>query len=171
MKTQLVLCILLMASMTPSARSQVLHEDPIFSDLHFLGWNMSMRNIRDHYEEKQQLEHTSDSTLTIKSKFFGIPAQTEIRFQQSISGPRLINIKFGEPSKGLVDSLTNHFTRLTQRAPTTSHTEKKIFTMTLRIDMARWRSSQEAIVLTTALRDGTISDVGLIITKAAEGQD
>jgi hypothetical protein len=35
------------------------------------------------------------------------------------------------------------------------------------MEIAKWKTEKESIVLTTALRDGTIGDVGLIISRVA----
>ena len=168
MKMRLALWSLLLASPAPVVQSQVLSIDPEFSVLHGVGWGMSMGEIRSLYEKEQKLVGATDSSLTLNTEFFGVPAPTEIRFHQTRRGPVFIRIKFSEPTKALVDTISSHFTQLVQRAPVTTATEKKLFTISLRIDIAKWKTDRESIVLTTALRDGVIGDVGLIISMLAD---
>ena len=167
MNAKFVLWSLLLASSIPAAQSQVLTGDAQFSALHDIGWGMSISEIRSLYEKNQKLMSTTDSSLILNTEFFGVPAPTEIRFQQNKGGASFIHIKFSEPTKALVDTISNHFTRLTQKAPETSTTEKKLFILSLRMEIAKWKTEKESIVLTTALRDGTIGDVGLIISRVA----
>jgi len=168
MKIKPVLCSLLLASSVPAVQSQVLSSDPQFSVLHGVRWGMSMGEIRSLYESGHKLAGATDSSLTLSTEFFGIPAPTEIRFHQTRRGPVFIRIKFSEPSEALVDTISRHFTQLVQKAPATATTEKKLFTISLRIDVAKWKTDKESIVLTTAFRDGVIGDVGLIISMVVD---
>jgi hypothetical protein len=167
MNAKVVLWSLLLTSSIPAAQSQVLTGDAQFSALHDIGWGMSISEIRSLYEKNQKLMSTTDSSLILNTEFFGVPAPTEIRFRQNKGGAAFIHIKFSEPTKALVDTISNHFTRFTQKAPEISATEKKLFILSLRMEMAKWKTEKESIVLTTALRDGTIGDVGLIISSVA----
>lgn len=168
MKLNPILWSLLLASAAPSVWAQVLSGDSQFSLLHNVGWEMSPHDVRALFQGTQNLSSVTDSTLTLKAVFFGAPASTEIRFQQPRRGPAFVHIKFTEPTRTLVDTISSHFTRLTQKSPTTSVTEKKLFFINLRIEIAKWKTQKESIVLTTALRDETIGDVGLIISRFAD---
>jgi len=168
MKTNLFACWLMLVCSVPAVRSQVLPGDPQFSVLHVVGWGMSMGEIRSVYEKTQKLVDGTDSSLTLNTEYFGVPALTEFRFQHTRRGPAFIRIKFSEPSKNLVDTINRHFTQFVKKSPTTSATEKKLFTISLRIEVARWKTDKESVVLTTALRDGVIGDVGLIISMVAD---
>ena len=110
----------------------------------------------------------TDSSLTLNTEFFGVAALTEIRFRQTTRGPSFIRIRFNEPSNPLVDTLRRHFTQFAGKAPATTATEKKLFAITLHMEIARWKIDQESVVLTTAYRDGVIGDVGLLISVEAE---
>ena len=168
MKVNLILWLFLLLSFASVSLSQVLSGDSKFPALEGVGWGMSMGEIRSLYEKTQRLLVTTDSTLTLNTEFFGVEAPTEIRFQQTKRGPAFICIKFSDPSKVLVDTINNHFTQLTRKGPTTTATEKKLFMISLRIEIAKWKTEKESIVLTTALRDGVIGDVGLIISRLAD---
>jgi hypothetical protein len=169
MKVRLVLwLLLLLPSFPPATHSQVLSGDSKFSALDGVGWGMSWGEIRSLYEKKQKLLAATDSTLTLNTEFFGVAAPTEIRFQQTSRSPSFIHIKFNEASNVLVDTVRNHFTQLTRTAPATTATEKKLFLISLRMEIAKWKTEKESIVLTTASRDGVIGDVGLIISRLAD---
>jgi hypothetical protein len=168
MKVNLVLWSLLLASSFCAAQPEVLAGDPQFSALSGVGWGMSLGEIRSLHEKNQKLMGTTDNSLTLNTVFFGVPAPTDIQFQQTGQGPAFIRIKFSEPSKALIDTISNHFTQFTRKGPATTVTEKKLFTISLRIEVAKWKTEKESIVLTTALRDGVIDDVGLIISRLAE---
>jgi hypothetical protein len=168
MKVKLVLWSLLLAITLPAAQAQVLIGDPQFSALHDVGWGMSMAEIRSLYEKNKKLIGITDSSLTLSTEFFGVSAPTEIQFHQGRRGPALIRIRFSEPSNSLADTISRHFTQFVRKAPTITTTEKKLFTISLRIEIAKWKTEKESVVLTTALRDGAIGDVGLMIYMAAE---
>jgi len=168
MKMNLFVWWLLLVCSVATARSQVLIGDPNFSVLHTVGWGMSMGEIRSVYEKSQKLVTNTDSSLTLNTEFFGVPARTEFRFQKTRRGPAFIRIKFSVPSRSLVDTIGKHFTQFVRKAPATTATEKKLFTISLRIETAKWKTDKESVVLTTALRDGVIGDVGLIISAAAD---
>jgi hypothetical protein len=168
MRASLILLLLLLANSVGAVQAQVLAGDPAFSLLHRVRWGMPIHEIRMLYEGKQKLEATTDSTLTISTKYFDAPASTEIQFQRSRRGPALIRIRFDEPSKALVDTISNHLSQFLRTSPVVTATEKKLFTISLRIEIAKWKTEKESIILTTALRDGVIGDVGLIISMLAD---
>src|SRR5271157_92156 len=136
-KTKLIIWGLLLACSAPVVKSQVLTDDPQFSVFHGVGWGMSMNGIRSVYEKSQNPVRVTDSSLTLNTEFFGVPALTEIRFRQTTKGPSFIRIRFNEPSNPLVDTLRRHFTRFAGKAPATTATEKKLFTITLRMEIAK----------------------------------
>jgi hypothetical protein len=146
----------------------VLNGDSKFSALDGVGWRKPMSETRSLYEENQKLLATTDSSLTLNTEFFGVAASTEVRFQDKHEGPAFIRIKFNEPTKALVDTICNHFTQFTRTTPATTATEKKLFMISLRIEIAKWKTEKESIVLTTAFRDGVIGDVGLIISRRVD---
>jgi hypothetical protein len=168
MKTNLFIWWLLLVCSVSAVRSQVLVGDPQFSVLHLVGWGMSIGEIRSVYEKIQKPMGVTDSSLTLNTEFFGVPAFTEIRFQQTRRGPAFIRIKFSEPSKALVDTISKHFTQFARRAPVITATEKKLFTISLRMEIAKWKTDKESIALTMALQDGIVGEVGLIILVATD---
>jgi hypothetical protein len=165
MRTQLVIWLVLLVTPPLSAQSQVMLADPQFAELHPMRWNMTIGEARDCYETLGKITSLSDSTITLKTEYFGVPASTVIRFRGEKSTPTLIHVKFTEPSNSLVEALTSHFKKMLQTDPAKTSTEKNFLGIRLRIETAAWKTTHESVVVTFAQRDGLTGEVGVIITR------
>ena len=91
------------------------------------------------------------------------PTRTEIQFDQEQKRLKLVQAKFKEPTRALEDTLLRHLTKTYGADPYRTAKEKSLLIVTVRMEMAIWKSSTEVVNLITAMRGDSIFDVSLVL--------
>lgn len=160
--------LFLALALATGARCQVLSGDTRFPVLNEIRWEMNTDEIRSLCESRQALSSATDSVIVFTALFFGTATTTEIQIDSGTKKPRLIHVKFKEATKAIRDTLYTHFSMTRGKPLGETATEKKALIFTLRIEVAKWKTDKEMIAMTTALRDGTIMDVGFLLYPVAK---
>jgi hypothetical protein len=162
-RQQLVCGLLIMLGVTTTARAQLLNGDANFPILNEIRWESKTNEVRSLCERQHAVESSTDSAIIISAPMLGFMARTEMKFDQGSRTLKTVEANFNEPTKTLVDSLTSHFTRIFGRAPIRTVKEKSVIIMTLRMEMAVWRSSAGLVNLVTATRSDDPFSVRLLL--------
>lgn len=162
-RQQLVCGLLIMLGVATSARAQLLNGDPNFPILNEIRWESKMNEVRSLCERYHAIESSTDSAIITRAPMLGFKARAEMQFDQGSKTLKSVQVKFNEPTKTLVDSLTSHFTRIFGRAPIRTVKEKSVIIMTIRMEMAMWRSSMGLVSLVTAMRDDALFNASLVL--------
>jgi hypothetical protein len=152
-----------MLGVATSARAQLLNGDANFPILNEIRWESKMNEVRSLCERRHAVESSTDSAIIISAPMLGFKVRTEMQFDQGSKTLKTVQAKFNEPTKTLVDSLTSHFTRIFGRAPIRTVKEKSVIIMTIRMEMAVWRSSAGLVNLVTATRGDAPFSASLLL--------
>jgi hypothetical protein len=169
-RQQLVCGLLIMLGVATSARAQLLNGDPNFPILNEIRWESKTNEVRSLCERRHAAESSTDSVIIISAPMLGFDARTEMQFDHGSKTLKSIQVKFNEPTKTLVDSLTSHFTRIFGRAPIRTVKEKSVIIMTIRMEMAMWRSSAGLVNLVTATRGDAPFNTSLVLRPPTNQQ-
>jgi len=155
--------LLLLLGVATTARAQLLNGDVNFPILNEIRWESKMNEVRTICERRHAAESSTDSAIVISVPMLGFKARTEMKFDQGLKTLKSVQVKYHDCTKILVDSLTSHFTRIFGRGPIRTVKEKSFIVITLRIEMAMWRSSMGLVSLVTAMRDDSLFDASLVL--------
>jgi hypothetical protein len=153
------------------AKGQLLNGDANFSIISELQWGLTMNEARGLCERHHVAQTSTDSAIVITIPLLGFASRTELQFDQHSKILKSVQAKFNEPTKLLADSITNYFTRTMGRGPVRTAKEKSLLIITIRMEMALWKSSTGLINLVTAMRGGTIFDASLVLFPPTEQQN
>lgn len=162
-RQQLVCGLLVMLGVAPIARGQLLNGDANFPILNEIRWESKMSEVRSLCKSRHAAQSSTDSTIIISGSMLGFMARTEMQFDEGSKTLKSVQAKFNEPTKTLVDSLTRHFTRIFGRDPLRTVKEKSVIIMTIRMEIATWRSSRGLVNLVTAMRNDALFNASLTL--------
>jgi hypothetical protein len=160
---QFMIGLLLILAATSFTEGQLLNGDTNFPVLNESRWGISINDVRDLCIRRHVEAVSTDSAIIIRERMLGFAAHTEFKFDQDLKVLKLVQIKFSEATKTVIDSVTNHFTRLFGRAPLRTVKEKSVLIMTLRMELASWRSTSGLVSLVTAMRGDSPFDASLVL--------
>jgi len=109
----------------------------------------------------------NDTTVTFESRFLGSEAKIFVRFKNKAEKPWGIDVKFKEATEKLLDTLVNHFTRTTGESPRTAAKEKNLVLITMRMEIALWKTKTENIRLLVGRQGKSIFDINLSLGPAS----
>jgi len=155
--------LLLLLGVATTARAQLLNGDANFPILNEIRWESKMNEVRTICERRHAAESSTDSAIVISVPMLGFKARTEMKFDQGLKTLKSVQVKYNDCTKILVDSLTSHLTLMLKHAPFRTVKEKSVIIMTIRMEMATWRSSAGLVNLVTATRDNTLFDASLVL--------
>jgi hypothetical protein len=158
-----VYSFLLVLTLTTSTKGQLLNGDSNFPILNEIQWTSTINEVRDFCALRAVDASTTDSAIIISARMLGFAARTELKFDQNLKTLKLVQAKFSESTKTVIDSLTNHLTRMFGRGPLRTVKEKSLLIMTLRMEFASWRSAAGLVNIVTAMRGDSPFDVSLVL--------
>lgn len=166
-----VLALAVMIVFAATAQAQMLRGDPSFPVLNELDWKMSMQEVQNLCQKRNVPESAKDSSIILAVSFFGFSTRTEIQFDKGLRTLKLVQAKFKEPTKAMEDTLLQHFTKICGMAPYRTVKEKSLLIVTVRMQMAVWRSPTELVNLVTATRGDSIFDLSLVLFPPTKQQN
>jgi hypothetical protein len=166
-----LLMLALALVLSPPASAQMLRGDRNFPVLNELNWNMSMEEVQSICQKNSVLESAKDSLIVLAVSFFGCSTRTEIQFDKEHKTLKLVQAKFKEPTKAAADTLLQHLTAICGRPPYRTVKEKSLLIVTIRMQMAVWRSPTEIVNLVTATGGDSIFDLSLVLFPPTKQQD
>lgn len=164
---RIAICAALLVSLPTILQAQVLGGDERFPVLNQIRWDMSREKILHLCASEKLNTSGNDTTVTFEAKFLGVEAKTYVRFKGKAERPWGIDVKFNELSEKLVDTLVNHFTRITGETPRKAAKEKNLVLMTMRMELAAWKTKTDKIRLIVGRRDKSIFDINLSLEPAS----
>ena len=141
------------------ADAQILQNDPYFAFLHQLRWDMSMDDVRAFADREGILLRSTDSSIVLRSAFFGFDAQTSVQFGKAPRKLTMVNIQFTHPSEAAADSVINHFTAFFGRAPGKVVKEKSFLIFTVRAEMFYWSGTEDLVNIVRFARGESVLGV------------
>jgi hypothetical protein len=153
---------LLIIALAGAANGQLLNGDPNFPLINELRWQSTMNEVQRLCERHRIAMSTTDSAIVVTQPVLGFAARTELQFDQTAKTLKLVQAKFNEPSKALADSITSYFTRTLGRGPIRTAKEKSLLIITIRMEMALWKSPTGLVNLVTAMRGESLFDASLV---------
>ena len=154
--------LLLLLCVAVSASGQLLNGDAHFPIINELRWESTMSEVRSLCDRHHVAMTTTDSAIVITLPVLGFASRTELQFEQKQKTLKLVQAKFSEPTKTLADSLTSYLTLALGRGPVRTAKEKSLLIITIRMEMAVWRTSAGMVNLVTAMRGESLFDASLI---------
>lgn len=145
------------------AEGQLLNGDANFPIVNELRWGSTMNEVQGLCERHHVVPSVTDSAIVIAVPALGFASHTELQFDQHSKTLKSLQVKFNEPTTLLADSISNYFTRTTGRGPVRTAKEKSLLIITIRMEMALWRSSTGLVNLVTAMRGGSLFDASLVL--------
>ena len=170
-RQQRVCGLLIMLGIATTATAQLLNGDGNFPILNEIRWESKTNEVLSLCKHRHATESSTDSAIIISAPMLGFMARTEMQFDPGSKTLKLVQVKFNECTKTLVDSLTSHFTRMFGRAPMRTAKEKSLIIITIRMEMAMWRSSMGLVNLVTAMRGDTLFDASLVLLPPTTQQN
>jgi hypothetical protein len=155
-----LLAILSLATVT---KGQMLNGDTNFPIINELRWELTMNEVRGLCERHHVAVTSTDSAIVITIPVLGFASRTELQFNQHPKTLKSVQAKFNEPTKLLVDSVTSYLTRTMGRGPLRTAKEKSLLIITIRMEMALWKSSMGLVNLVTAMRGESLFDASLVL--------
>ena len=162
--------LVLAMALAATAPAQMLRGDRAFPVLNQLNWNMSMQEVQDISQKQGAFESAKDSIVILALSFFGNSTRTEIEFDQDLKKIKHVRAKFKEATKTLEDTLVQHLTRICGAAPYKTTKEKNLLIVTLRIQMAIWKSPTEMINLVSGFKGEDMMDLSLVLRPPTNQQ-
>jgi hypothetical protein len=153
--------LVMMIGLSTAAHAQILNHDLNFPVLNEMRWGISINEVRSLCEVRHVLESSTDSTVIVGMSYFGFPARVEINFDRPLATLSRIQVKFKDPTKAIEDTLVDHFTRACGSAPYRQAKEKSLLIMTIKMEIAAWKSPTEIINLMGAKRNDVLFDLYL----------
>lgn len=145
------------------AKGQLLNGDTNFPIIHELRWELNISEVRNLCEERHVAMTSTDSTIVISIPILGFASRTELQFDQRLKTLKSVQAKFNEATKLLADSIISYLTRALGRGPVRTSKEKSLLIVTIRMEMALWRSSTGLVNLVTAMRGESLFDASLVL--------
>ena len=145
------------------AKGQLLNGDTNFPIINELRWELTMSEVQSLCERYNVAATATDSAIVITVPVLGFASRTELQFNQHSKTLKSVQAKFNEPTKLLVDSITNYLTRTTGRSPVRTVKEKSLLIISIRVEMAFWSSSAGLVNLVTAMRGDSMFDASLVL--------
>jgi len=149
-------------------RAQVLNGDEQFPLLNQIRWDMSRQTILNLCAAHGTNGRGNDMAVTFDARFFGADANAFVRFKNGAERPQLIDVKFKELTEKLLDTLVSHFTRVLGESPIRAEKEKSLLLITLRMEVAAWKTKTERITLVVGKKNKSIFDINLSIAPLAQ---
>jgi hypothetical protein len=150
-------------SIATVAKGQLLNGDTNFPVINELRWELTMNEVRGLCERRHVAMTATDTAIVINVPVLGYASRTELQFDQHLKTLKLVQAKFNEPTKLLADSITSHLTRMLGRDPVRTVKEKSLLIITIRMEMALWKSSTGLVNLVTAMRGESLFDASLVL--------
>jgi hypothetical protein len=163
MQPHYVYGLLMIFGLATTARGQLLDGDPNFPILNEIRWDSGMKEVRNLCETRHVIQNSTDSAMIISAPMLGFAARTEVQFDRELKTIKLIQVKFEESTKSLVDSVTSYFTRTLGRQPILTVKEKSLLIVTVRMELASWRSPTGVVSLVTAKRGDSLFNASLMM--------
>jgi hypothetical protein len=164
------LALALVMVLATTAPAQMLRGDKAFPILNELNWNMNMQDVQNLCQKRGVSESAKDSLVILTVSFFGSSTRTEIQFDQDLKKIKRVQVKFKEATKVLADTLVQHLTAICGTPPYRTTKEKNFLIVTLRIQMAIWRSPTEIVNLVSGLKGEDIMDLSLALVPPTKQQ-
>ncbi len=149
-------------TLTTTVKGQLLNGDTNFPVINELRWESNMGEVRALCERRHVAMTATDSAIIINAPVLGFASRTELQFTQHAKTLKLVQAKFNEPTKILADSITSHLSRMLGRGPVRTAKEKSLLIVTIRMEMAMWKSSTGLVNLVTAMRGESLFDASLV---------
>ena len=162
-RQKLVCGLLIQLYVATTAGAQLLNGDASFPILNEIRWESKMNEVQSLCERRHAAQSLTDSTIVLNAPMLGFKARTEMKFDRGLKTLKSVQVKFNESTKTLVDSLTSHFTLVFGHAPFRTVKEKSVIIMTIRMEMATWKSSTGLVNLVTAMRGDMLFDASLVL--------
>jgi hypothetical protein len=145
------------------ANGQMLNGDTNFPIISELRWELTMNEARSLCERHHVAVTSTDSAIVVTIPVLGFASRTELQFDQYSKILKSVQAKFNEPTKLLADSITSYLTRMLGRGPVRTVKEKSLLIITIRMEMALWKSSTGLVNLVTAMRGESLFDASLVL--------
>lgn len=146
--------------------AQVLNGDSRFPQLCEIRWEMDATEIHEVCRNQWQLMGNTDSTVAYKASFFGVTTRIRFHLERKERKPSVIEVGFEQPTKAIRDTLVNHFTRTTGRAPLINTKEKSAIIFTVKAEFASWRMGKDLVSVISMMRGDAILGLNLLIKPA-----
>ena len=164
------LAIALAMALAPTVSAQMLRGDKDFPVLNQLNWKMSMQEAQDICRKQGVAASVKDSMVVLEVSFFGSSTRTEIQFDRDLQKIKRVQAKFRDATKALEDTLGQRLTAICGMAPYKTTKEKNLLIVTLRIQMAIWRSPTEIVSLVTGSKGEDLMDLSLVLVPPTKQQ-
>lgn len=155
--------LIALLSIATVAKGQLLNGDKNFPVINELRWELTMNEVRGLCERHHVALTATDSAIVVNLPVLGFASRTELQFDQHLKTLKLVQAKFNEPTKALADSITSFLTRMLGRGPARTVKEKSLLIITIRMEMALWKSSTGIVNLVTAMRGESFFDASLVL--------
>lgn len=166
MKT--LICAALLTSLPVILHAQLLNGDEQFPVLNQIRWDMTRETILHLCASEKLKIGGNDTTITFEAKLLGVEAKTFVRFKSKAERPWGIDVKFKELSEKLVDTLASHITRITGELPRKAAKEKNLILMTMRMEIAAWKTKTDRISLMVGRQNKSIFDINLSLMPVSQ---
>jgi hypothetical protein len=158
---KIAICAAFITVFSATLHAQVLNGDVRFPLLNQIRWDMSREKVLSLCTANRINVGENDTTVSFDMKVFDVEAKTLVRFKNKAEKPWLIEVKFKELTDKLVDTLVNHFTRTTGESPLRAAKEKSLLLITMRMEVAAWKTKTEKIRLLVGRQGKSIFDINL----------
>ena len=155
--------LIVLLGLATVAKGQLLNGDANFPIISELRWELKMSEARNLCEQRRVATTSTDSTIVISVPVLGFASRTDLQFDEHLKTLKSVQAKFNEPTKLLADSISSHLTRTLGRGPVRTSKEKSLLIVTIRMEMALWRSSTGLVNLVTAMRGESLFDASLVL--------
>lgn len=158
---RVIICAAFFALLPTTLRAQVLDGDERFPLLNQIRWDMNKERVLNICAVNKVSAGETDTTVTFDMKVLDFGAKTFVRFKDKTEKPWVIEVKFKELTEKLVDTLVYHFTRTTGESPLRAAKEKSLLLITMRMELAAWKTKAEKIRLMVGRRGDSIFAITL----------
>ncbi len=162
------LCTSLVMVTVMAIQAQVLNGDQRFPVLNQIQWGMNKEMVLSLCAANNVKVGGNDSTITFDADFFGIPSKAVVRFKDNAKRLQWLEVKFKEHPVHLPDTLASHFTRTLGGEPGRTEKEKSALLITLRMEIAVWKTTKGSVTLLVAKQNKSIFDVSLTIRPTTQ---
>jgi len=158
-----IVCMALLAALPTLLHAQVLKGDDQFSFLNQLRWDMSKEEVLRVCNANKTKIGGSDTTVTLDATLIGAEAKVIMRFKNKGERLEKIEVRFKEQTETLLETVVSHFTRTTGESPVRAEKEKSLLLITMRMEIAGWKTKAEKVILMVGRRNSSIFDMYLSI--------
>lgn len=160
---RMAICMAFIMALPTILHAQVLKGDDQFALLNQMRWDMSKEEVLRVCNANKTKIGGNDSTVTFDAVFFGLEAKTIARFKNKAERLEKIEVRFKEQTEKLLETLVSHFTLTTGESPVRAEKEKSLLLITMRMEIAGWKTKAEKILLMVGRRNNSIFDIYLSI--------